>query len=99
MTENAIKYQDKSKEDSKLKVDISIDNHELYLVFEDNGLGIPEEVKDRIFDMFYKVENSSNGTGLGLYIVKTSVQKLGGSITLETKLGVGSTFRVKVPLN
>ncbi len=98
LTENAIKYQDKSKSTSILNIRIEVTKESFLFIFEDNGLGIPEEVKGRIFDMFYKVENSSNGTGLGLYIVKTSVQKLGGTIELDTQLGRGSIFTVQVPL-
>lgn len=62
----------------------------------DNGIGIREEEKDKIFEMFYKSEKSL-GSGLGLYIAKNMVEKLGGSIRLETEKNKGSKFRILIP--
>jgi two-component system sensor histidine kinase ChiS len=95
LIENPIKYKDTLKDECKLHVKINVNTEKSEMIFEDNGLGIPEELQTKVFDMFFKVNDNSFGTGLGLYIVKTSVEKLGGSIRLESKAGVGSTFYLR----
>lgn len=90
--ENAIKYMDDSKAESFLNIKHSEENNILRFDFEDNGKGIPKEGLGRIFDMFYKVNNSSNGTGLGLYLTKISIEKLGGKIELFSEENKGTTF-------
>ena len=70
---------------------------------EDNGIGIDEEEKERIFERFYRVSKSRNkdieGTGLGLAIVKHILISLGGNIELDSKIGEGSSFRISLPKN
>lgn len=67
---------------------------------KDNGYGIPEEAKSRIFTKLFRADNikekEPSGTGLGLYLVKSLVDKLGGKIWFESKEGVGSTFHVNL---
>lgn len=65
---------------------------------EDNGQGIDPEYQSRIFDMYYRANLSSKGNGLGLYIVKKAVQKLGGTITFTSQFSKGSCFTVKIPM-
>jgi signal transduction histidine kinase len=65
---------------------------------KDNGAGIPEDRLERIFDKFESDPERQDGTGLGLAIVKTYVEAHGGKVTVETKEGVGSTFRFTIPL-
>lgn len=96
LIENPIKYADFSKPESLVSVQITSSEKGADLIFKDNGIGIPEEFQKRVFDMFFKVNDNSNGTGLGLYIVKSTVEKLNGSIQLESQKGVGSTFYVKL---
>jgi signal transduction histidine kinase len=90
--ENSIKYMDPAKTAPFLKINMDIQESVFSLSFEDNGLGIPENGRERIFDMFYKVNNSSNGTGLGLYLTRITVEKLGGKINLFSEEGKGTTF-------
>lgn len=98
LTENAIKYQDNTKEQPMLDVLVELSNTHIHMVFTDNGLGVPTELKEKIFDMFYKVDNKSNGTGLGLYIVKTAVAKLNGTIKIDSEVGKGTQFVVDIPI-
>ena len=63
----------------------------------DNGIGIDEAIQDRIFDMFYRGNIHSKGSGLGLYIVKNALDKLNGRITFESKPEQGTTFKVLIP--
>lgn len=92
--ENAIKYKDPTKEESLLNITITSEGGRVIIKFEDNGLGIAPVHHQKIFDMFYKINEKSNGTGLGLHIVKINIEKLGGTIQLESKEGIGSTFTI-----
>ncbi|HTV23886.1 MAG TPA: ATP-binding protein [Polyangiaceae bacterium] len=70
---------------------------ELYLAVRDNGPGIPESERARIFDAFYTTKQAGHGMGLGLTITRRVVVALGGSVELESALGKGSTFIIRVP--
>ena len=77
---NAINYKDISKEKCRLEIS-GINNQGKSIVsVEDNGIGIPEEYKSRIFNMFFRGTVRSKGAGLGLYIVKETINKLNGRI-------------------
>jgi signal transduction histidine kinase len=94
LIENPIKYKDPSKAESYLNIKIHADEKGASLEFSDNGLGIPADLQTKVFEMFFKIDEKSNGTGLGLYIVKTSVEKLKGKIQLQSAEEKGSTFLV-----
>jgi signal transduction histidine kinase len=94
---NAIKFIDPDK-DSYLKIRITENERQYNLSFEDNGVGIREEILSSIFNMFYRGnENSRNDTGLGLYMVKLAVKKLNGEIEVKSVFGQGSSFSVTIP--
>lgn len=93
---NSIKYSDHTKADKFLRIHIAV-GEKITIEFEDNGVGIPEKYFTRIFDMFYRVNERSDGAGLGLYIAKESVEKLNGQISVESQLGKGSKFRIEIP--
>lgn len=96
---NAIKYQKKySGHKPWIIFKTYHDASHMILEVIDNGEGIREEFKGKLFNMFYRGTASSTGSGLGLYIAKEAVQKLGGSISMESVYGEGSTFRIKFPL-
>jgi len=67
------------------------------ILVTDNGPGIPEDLKDRIFDPFFTTKSPGQGTGLGLSISHSIMQRLGGSLTMESQPGQGATFIVRVP--
>ncbi|WP_137090230.1 7TM diverse intracellular signaling domain-containing protein [Mangrovivirga cuniculi] len=94
---NALKYHDPEKVNPHVKICVSMIDNKLKVVVEDNGLGIDEEHKNKIFDMFYRAHDSSEGTGLGLFIVKETVEKLDGELSLNTKAGEGSKFTILLP--
>lgn len=93
---NAVRYRDRWK-DSFIEIDIHTLPDKATILFKDNGIGIPDEYQDKVFKMFFRASADSKGSGLGLYIVKSTVDKLEGSITLQSKLGVGTTFRIEIP--
>jgi PAS domain S-box-containing protein len=94
---NAVQYRDTRKEDSYLKIDILVDAKRAILRFSDNGIGIPEEYVDKIFKMFFRANADSKGSGLGLYIVKGVLEKLEGSVSVQSRIGEGTTFNFEIP--
>ena len=95
---NAIKYR---SPDRSLIVEITCKEDSNYIMLEisDNGLGIGENQKEKIFGMFKRFHTHVEGTGIGLYIVKRIIENYGGKIVLDSEEGVGSTFRVYIPTN
>ena len=97
LVENAIKY---SGENTSVKVKSWDDEKWVYVEIQDNGVGIPKEDLEYIFDKFYRVKNDAShsikGTGLGLYLVKYFVELQGGTIDAESTLGQGTKFTVKL---
>jgi PAS domain S-box-containing protein len=94
---NAVRYRDQVKKDSYLKVDIRAQADKAVIRFTDNGVGIADEYVDKIFKMFFRANADSKGSGLGLYIVKSAVEKLNGFIDVQSKLGYGTTFSITIP--
>ncbi|MCW3101630.1 MAG: domain S-box-containing protein [Bacteroidetes bacterium] len=97
LIENSIKYQNLNEEHPTTKISISDTPVELHIVFEDNGIGMDKLIQDKVFDVYYKGTQSSKGSGLGLYIVKTALEKINGSIELESEPGKGSRFFIRLP--
>jgi PAS domain S-box-containing protein len=95
---NAYKYHRYDQSDPYIRIDA--DQHEENLIahITDNGSGIPEQHITKIFDMFYRASETSQGSGLGLYIVKEALQKLGGTISVVSEVDKGSTFTLSIPL-
>ncbi len=94
---NAIKYSNPQVADSFVDFAIRTTPTEAVITIRDNGIGIEPQYVGRIFDMFFRGTEKSDGSGLGLYIVKQTIEKLGGSITVESQLGQGTTFRIVLP--
>lgn len=95
---NTVKYQDFNKNQSKVLITTSLENRKLNLTITDNGLGIPERFQNKLFTMFKRFHsNTSFGSGLGLYMVKKSVDKMGGSIHYRDT-GDGSQFTITLPI-
>lgn len=96
LVSNAVKYTDLEKQFPKVIVRAQQQDNKLLLTVEDNGEGIEPDSQEKIFSMFYRASTKSDGSGLGLYIVKEAVEKLGGTIKVESKLGSGSIFSVSI---
>ena len=91
---NAIKYHKTDKTDSFIKINGQTNHDNLLLSITDNGIGIAPEHHNKIFEMFFRLSGDKNGTGIGLYIVKDTIQILRGSIQVHSKEGKGSTFNI-----
>ncbi len=94
---NAIKYTDTNKPLKWIKIKICMEDGNLLLEVEDNGKGIEANHIPFIFDMFYRGTNESDGSGLGLYIVKEVVTKMNGGIDLKSELGSGTRVSISIP--
>lgn len=93
---NAIKYSDNKKKEKHIVIKTDETNGFYTIEVNDNGIGIKDEFKNKIFEMFF-VTNNNVGSGLGLYIAKEAAENLNGSISVSTKINEGSTFTVNLP--
>ncbi len=94
---NAVKY---SPEHSTVDLEVSQSEGMLQIAISDDGMGIPKKDQKFIFQRYFRAENAllDQGTGIGLNIVKSHLENLGGSITFTSEEGVGSTFIIQIPL-
>lgn len=95
LVSNAINYRQETN--AYIGISAFTDDNDIVLKVEDNGKGIPQQMKGKLFERFCKDENSASGTGLGLYIVRTLVDRLGGSIDFESEEMKGTTFTLRIP--
>ncbi|GAB4404793.1 MAG: hypothetical protein OHK0039_05270 [Bacteroidia bacterium] len=95
--ENAIRYQDTAKDQPYLHIAIEVREEGARLTLADNGIGIEADKLPRIFDMFYRGHSRSNGSGIGLYIVREVISKLAGDIQVQSEPGRGTTFTLFLP--
>ena len=99
LIENAIKY---NVEHGRVIVTLDADHKYFWVEVSDTGIGIPKEDAEHIYERFYRIDKSHSreigGTGLGLAITKSAVMMHRGTISLESTVGEGSTFKVKIPL-
>jgi signal transduction histidine kinase len=93
---NAVSYRDKEK-NSFIKVDVLVRSDKAVIKFIDNGIGIAPEFQEKIFKMFFRATPDSKGSGLGLYIVKGVVDKLKGTIGVQSSLGQGTEITIELP--
>ena len=97
LVSNAVRYHDTRKKEQYIRLHCQLSGRVFCIKLEDNGQGIAQEYHAKIFDMFYRANEKSKGSGLGLYIVKEALMKLSGSIQLDSSLGVGTIITIKLP--
>ncbi len=99
LLENAIKY---APDAQTVEIDLSASEDAVTIRVRDHGLGIPREQREKIFERFYRTADPKQrvipGLGMGLYIVAEIVKRYGGTITVDSEVGKGSTFTVTLPL-
>lgn len=100
LVENAVKY---NREEGWVRVILDADHKFFYIKVIDNGIGIPEEFQEHVFERFYRVDKArsreTGGTGLGLAITRSVIIMHRGAIKLQSKEEEGTTFTVRIPLN
>lgn len=95
---NAMKYQKPSSNgDGRIHIAIDVEQENSRIVVEDNGIGIDPKYHNEVFKMFFRATNQSFGAGIGLYIVKEALNRVNGTIELESTLNQGSRFTVLLP--
>ncbi len=82
----------------KLAISIKVVDKDIVVAIKDTGCGIPEDIMERIFEPFFTTKSAGEGSGLGLDIVRGIIEKHGGRIEIDTKVGKGTTFTVYLPL-
>ena len=95
LIQNAIKYND--KENITVEIGNSESTNEISFYIKDNGIGIPEQYRTKIFDIFSKLENNDPSSGIGLSIVKKIIDFYNGTIWLESQENIGTTFYFTIP--
>lgn len=93
---NAIKYADNSKQEMFISIKTYFEENAHKIEVTDNGIGIKDEFKDNIFEMYFGT-NKNKGSGLGLYIVKEAVENIKGQISVSSQSTIGSKFIVTIP--
>ncbi len=94
---NAIKYADPKKADPFIQVAIKVGAGCCEISVSDNGIGIEDDQLVRVFDLFHRATSVSHGTGIGLFIVKDTIERLNGTIEVQSEIGKGTTFRMQIP--
>ena len=98
LIENSITFHTQSTE-SIPQIDIHIQNDfaSIHLELKDNGVGIPIDMQERVFDMFFRGSEASKGNGLGLYVVKKALERLRGEVKVDSSWGEYTRFKIKLP--
>lgn len=100
LLENALFFSSLARDrHPRIQIMASVDRNNLFLSVYDNGVGIDDETRIKLWNMFFVGHERSKGNGLGLYIVMKSVQSLNGKIDLESVAGVFTRFSVTIPIN
>jgi len=94
---NAVKYQKPSEPNPKVEVTVKADDRKATIKIEDNGVGILDNHLNNIFKMFFRSNNTVNGLGIGLYIVKEALTRIGGEISVHSTHGEGTAFYLEIP--
>ena len=94
---NAVKYQRVDEINPTVKLSAKVTDTEVSIHIEDNGVGIIAEHLNKIFEIFFRSTDFKNGLGIGLYIVKEALTRIGGTITVQSEFGTGTAFTLIIP--
>lgn len=94
---NAVKYQKPQEANQKIEITVKTTKDKVFIKIEDNGIGILDQHLNNIFKMFFRSTNTVNGLGIGLYIVKEALNRIGGEISVESNYGYGTAFNLEIP--
>ncbi len=94
---NSIRYYNPRVDHPQIIITVEKVEKDMRMRVKDNGIGMTAETRARIFEMYYRGSDLSNGSGLGMYIVKEMVARIGGRINVQSELGVGTTIEITFP--
>jgi two-component system sensor histidine kinase/response regulator len=95
---NAVKYQKPDEAHQMVNLSVRVEPHRALITIEDNGIGILSAHLNNIFKMFFRTKNNNKpGTGIGLYIVKEALTRIGGTISVTSTYGSGTRFEITIP--
>lgn len=94
---NAIKYQNPKRDDSYVVIEVKVSDEFFNISLKDNGIGIGPDHLDKIFEMFYRASEDSQGSGLGLYIVKETISLMKGNIEITSEKNEGTVINITLP--
>jgi PAS domain S-box-containing protein len=94
---NGIKFRDLRKDNQYVRLEVKVEPQHVTMEVRDNGRGIKEEYLDKIFDVFYKVNSTSEGSGLGLFMVREIVESMGGKFNVQSRYESGTVFQITFP--
>jgi signal transduction histidine kinase len=94
---NAIKYRRVDLEKHIVRIVVNSSANQAAIKIEDNGVGILQEHLQNIFKMFFRADSYRSGSGIGLYIVKEALEKVGGEISVHSEINQGTQFEIKIP--
>jgi signal transduction histidine kinase len=94
---NAVKYQRRDEKNPKVSIEVNVDEDQAVVFIEDNGVGIIDDHLNKIFQIFFRSTDYRNGLGIGLYIVKEALTRIGGDINVSSEFGKGTKFTLTVP--
>ena len=97
LVSNAVKYQKSTEPNPMVKLNVEVDENKAIIQIEDNGIGIIDQHLNNIFKMFFRSTNNVTGLGIGLYIVKEALTRIGGEISVQSVIGAGTTFQLEIP--
>lgn len=97
LIKNSIAFRDPKKEEPFIKIKVHLLSDKAIIEVIDNGLGISKPHLSKIFNMFYRASEKSQGSGLGLYIVNETLLKLKGNVKVESEVGLGTIFTLEIP--
>jgi len=89
--------KEKEQEAGRIALSLDVVKDDVLVTIADNGPGMPEDVQEKAFDLFYTTKPEGEGTGLGLPICRSIMRRLGGELHLESCPGFGTTFTVRIP--
>ena len=95
--ENSIKYHNYTRDFCFIDISIASEDQNVVICIKDNGVGIRETIRSRVFEMFYRGNGNVAGNGLGLYLVKVGIEKLNGTIELISHENNGTTVTISIP--
>lgn len=98
LVDNAIKFRRKDIADSYIKINIDREGDFIKIIIADNGIGIEPEKQKAIFNKFFRATGAAPGNGMGLYTIRSFIERIGGHITLSSKFGDGTAFTIYLPV-